>query len=90
MVETAAYFVAAESITNAAKHAPGATVRITIAESGDKLIVSVSDDGPGGADPHGSGLIGLRQRVEALDGHLEISSPVGSGTTIRADLPCAW
>jgi signal transduction histidine kinase len=90
VVETAAYFVAAESITNAAKHAPGATVRITIAESGDKLIVSVSDDGPGGADPHGSGLIGLRQRVEALDGHLEILSPVGSGTTIRADLPCAW
>ena len=64
-------------------------MRITIAESGDKLIVSVSDDGPGGADPHGSGLTGLRQRVEALDGQLEISSPVGSGTAIRADLPCA-
>ena len=75
MVETAAYFVAAESITNAAKHAPGAAVRITIAESGDKLVVSISDDGPGGADPHGAGLTGLRQRVEALDGRLDISSP---------------
>ncbi len=90
VVETAAYFVAAEAITNAAKHAPGAAVRITIAESGDKLIVSISDDGPGGADPHGAGLTGLRQRVEALDGDLDVSSPVGSGTTIRADLPCGW
>ena len=90
VVETAAYFVAAESITNATKHAPGAAVRITIAESGDKLIVSISDDGPGGADPHGAGLTGLRQRVEALDGHLDVSSHVGAGTTIRADLPCVW
>jgi signal transduction histidine kinase len=90
VVETAAYFVAAEAITNASKHAPGAAVRVTIAESGDKLIVSVSDDGPGGADPHGAGLTGLRQRVEALDGRLDVSSPEGAGTTIRADLPCAW
>jgi signal transduction histidine kinase len=90
VVETAAYFVAAETITNAAKHAPGASVRITIAESGEKLIVSISDDGPGGADPHGAGLTGLRQRVEALDGRLDISSPLGSGTSIRTDLPCAW
>jgi signal transduction histidine kinase len=90
VVETAAYFVAAEAITNAAKHAPGAAVQVTIAESGEKLIVSVSDDGPGGADPHGAGLNGLRQRVEALDGHLEVSSRAGAGTTIRADLPCVW
>jgi signal transduction histidine kinase len=89
VVETAAYFVAAESITNATKHAPGAAVRVTIAESGDKLIVSVSDDGPGGADPHGAGLTGLRQRVEALDGTFRVTSPEGGPTVVSAELPCA-
>ncbi len=49
----------------------------------------VSDDGPGGANPNGGGLLGLRQRVEALDGRLEIDSRAGEGTTIRAELPCA-
>ncbi len=89
VVETAAYFVAAEALTNAAKHAPGATVQITIRERGRWLVVMVSDDGPGGASSNGGGLTGLRQRVEAVDGRLEIESPAGHGTTIEVALPCA-
>jgi signal transduction histidine kinase len=88
VIETAAYFVVAESLTNAAKHAPGAEVLVTLSESEGSLLIGVSDRGPGGADPLGSGLTGLRQRVEALDGTLDVSSPPGRGTTIRAALPC--
>jgi signal transduction histidine kinase len=88
VVETCAYFVAAEALTNAAKHAPGASVKISIRQQGGMLVVLVSDDGPGGADQFGSGLTGLRQRVEALDGRLEVDSPAGLGTAISAELPC--
>jgi signal transduction histidine kinase len=88
VVETAAYFVVAEALTNTAKHAPGAAVRITLWAEHGELGIVVADDGLGGADPLGGGLTGLRQRVEALDGWLEVSSPVGEGTTIRASLPC--
>lgn len=90
VVETAAYFVAAESLTNAAKHAPGAEVRIVLVQAERTLVVEIADDGPGGADPHGNGLTGLRHRVEALDGTLRIDSPAGGGTTIEARLPCGW
>jgi signal transduction histidine kinase len=88
VVETAAYFVAAEALTNAAKHAGGAPARVRAIQEGDTLVVEVSDSGTGGADPDGSGLCGLRYRVEALDGRLTVTSPVGEGTTIRAELPC--
>jgi signal transduction histidine kinase len=88
VVENAAYFVTAESLTNAVKHAPGAPVRIVLGEDGRCLVVRVSDEGPGGANPMGSGLTGLRQRVEALDGRLAVDSIPGSGTTIVAVLPC--
>jgi signal transduction histidine kinase len=88
VVETAAYFVVAEALTNAAKHAPNAGIRVTISAEADELEIVVADNGPGGADPDGGGLTGLRQRVEALDGSLEVSSPVGEGTTIHATLPC--
>jgi signal transduction histidine kinase len=88
VVETAAYFVAAEALTNAAKHAGGAAVRIELTRSRDWLTVEVVDDGPGGADGGGSGLTGLRQRIEALDGTLEVLSPAGHGTRVRALLPC--
>jgi signal transduction histidine kinase len=87
-VENAAYFVVAESLTNTTKHTPGVSVRITIWYEHSELGIVVADDGPGGADPAGSGLSGLRKRVEALDGWFEVTSPVGEGTTVRATLPC--
>jgi signal transduction histidine kinase len=88
VVETAAYFVAAEALTNAAKHGGGAPARVRALEDGDTLIVEVSDSGQGGADPDGGGLTGLRHRVEALDGRLTVVSPAGEGTVVRAELPC--
>jgi signal transduction histidine kinase len=87
MVETAAYFVVAEALTNVVKHACGAPARVRL-EQADALLVEVSDSGPGGADPEGGGLRGLRHRVEALDGTLTVTSPPGTGTTILARLPC--
>jgi signal transduction histidine kinase len=89
VIETAAYFVVAEALTNAAKHAGGAPARVTIRHEADRLIVEVTDEGPGGADAGGSGLTGLRHRVEALDGRLTVTSPPGAGTTVYAELPSA-
>ncbi|HEX3872734.1 MAG TPA: ATP-binding protein, partial [Solirubrobacteraceae bacterium] len=88
VIETAAYFVVSETLANVAKHAGGAGARVAVRLDGDLLVVEVSDDGPGGADPSGGGLTGLRRRVEALDGTLSVVSDPGTGTTIRAELPC--
>jgi len=88
VVETAAYFVVAEALTNAAKHGGGAPARVWARLNDDTLAVEVSDSGAGGADPDGSGLTGLRHRVEALDGRLEVTSTAGTGTVVRAELPC--
>jgi len=88
VVETAAYFVVAESLTNVAKHAPEANATVTLAQSNGTLVVQVVDDGPGGAIATGSGLTGLRHRAEALDGTLDVASEPGLGTAIRAELPC--
>ena len=88
VVETAAYFVVAESLTNIAKHGGGAGAQVSLSIHGDRLGIEVSDDGPGGANTEGGGLTGLRNRVEALDGKLEVASPAGGGTTIQAELPC--
>jgi signal transduction histidine kinase len=88
VIETAAYFVVAESLTNVAKHTGDARARVELRLDADLLVVEVSDDGPGGADPQGGGLTGLRHRVEALDGTLQVTSPPGGPTTIRAELPC--
>jgi signal transduction histidine kinase len=88
VVESAAYFVVAESLTNAAKYGRGAPARVTLLEEHGRLIVEIDDDGPGGANPDGSGLTGLRNRVEALDGILVVRSSVGEGTTVHAELPC--
>jgi signal transduction histidine kinase len=88
VVETAAYFVVAEALTNVVKHAPGAAARVTLTRDGAMLVVEVADNGPGGADPSGGGLTGLRQRVEALDGRLDVHSPAGEGTVVWAVLPC--
>jgi len=88
VVETAAYFVVAESLTNAAKHAgPEARALVTIRDSRDALTIEIADNGTGGANPAGSGLTGLRHRVEALDGTLAVISPEGGGTTLQARLP---
>ncbi|MCL4288583.1 MAG: sensor histidine kinase, partial [Thermoleophilia bacterium] len=62
--------------------------RVTLTHEGDVLRVVVADEGAGGADPAGSGLSGLRNRVEAVDGELAIDSPAGGGTTVTAELPC--
>jgi signal transduction histidine kinase len=88
VVETAAYFVVAESLTNVAKHAAGATAHVHLFEEDERLVIEITDEGPGGADRDGGGLTGLRHRVEALDGALTVSGAAGAGTTIRAELPC--
>ncbi len=88
-VETAAYFVVSEAVTNAAKHSAATAVEVRVAVTGARLTVRVEDNGRGGADPAGSGLAGLRGRVAALDGELHVDSPLGGPTTISAELPCA-
>jgi signal transduction histidine kinase len=87
-VETAAYFVVAEAVANAIKYAHPTRLDIRIRRLRDTLTVEVEDDGSGGADPRGDGLRGLSQRVQALDGRLNVTSPVGGPTTVRALLPC--
>jgi signal transduction histidine kinase len=89
-VEAAAYFVVSEALTNAVKHSHAHDVRIAVWRENGRLTVEVSDDGIGGAAPEGgSGLRGLTDRVEALEGTLVLSSPPGRGTRLRAGLPCA-
>jgi PAS domain S-box-containing protein len=87
-VEAAAYYIIAEAITNVAKYADASHAAVTIGQVGDHTLVEVSDDGVGGADPAaGSGLRGIADRVEALNGRLRVSSPRGGGTTISAEIP---
>ena len=87
-VEAAIYYVAAEGLTNAAKHSGAAHACIELSATGDRVAVELRDDGRGGASvASGSGLRGLIDRVEALGGHLELVSPTGGGTTVRAWLP---
>ncbi len=89
-VEVAAYYLVAEGLTNVAKYADAASASVDVARENGTLIVEVSDDGKGGADPEvGSGLRGLADRVEALDGRLRIWSPPAGGTRLRAEIPCA-
>jgi signal transduction histidine kinase len=87
-VESAAYFVVAEALTNATKHAGARRVDVRIRRTARTLVTEVADDGSGRADAAGSGLTGLRQRVAALDGSLHVESPDGGGTIVRAELPC--
>lgn len=86
--EVAAYYVVAESLTNAAKHAQASEVSVKVDTDDTDLRLCIRDDGAGGADSRGgSGLIGLRDRVEALGGRLLVSSPVGHGTSLVATIP---
>jgi signal transduction histidine kinase len=89
-VQSAAYFVVAEALTNSAKHARAGQTWVSLRSGRRLLVVVVGDDGGGGADPDGSGLAGLRARVEALDGSLRVHSPPGEGTLVEARLPCGW
>ena len=89
-IETAAYYVVAEALTNTAKHAAATVVDVQVAAGGGVLRVRVRDDGRGGADlTGGSGLVGLTDRVEALGGHITLRSPTGAGTTVEIELPLA-
>ena len=87
-VETAAYYTVAEALTNTAKHSHATTAEIQVTESDRVLSLYVRDNGRGGADfSDGSGLIGLKDRAEALGGHLEMHSPAGAGTALGIELP---
>jgi len=86
-IESIAYFCAAELLANAVKHSGAETITVDASEHGPALRLIVNDDGHGGADPHGSGLTGLSQRIRTVDGQMELSSPAGGPTRIRIDLP---
>jgi PAS domain S-box-containing protein len=89
-VEAAAYYLIAEALTNVTKYAQASKVRVRVATAGELVVVEVSDDGVGGADAStGSGLRGLADRVETLGGKLEVVSPTGAGTSLRAEMPLA-
>jgi signal transduction histidine kinase len=86
--EVAVYYVVSEALTNVAKHAHASAVQVAVAVREDVLELSIHDDGCGGADARrGSGLIGMADRVDALEGTIEVASPVGEGTTLRVTLP---
>jgi signal transduction histidine kinase len=88
-VEAAAYYVVSEALANVAKYADASSVSVRVGRENGQAVVEVCDDGVGGADPElGSGLHGLADRVEALDGDFRITSLPGKGTTIRAEIPC--
>ncbi len=87
-VETAAYFVVVEALTNVAKHGSASEAWVAIRREDDQLVVDIIDNGLGGADAaKGSGLAGLRDRLAALDGRLSVDSPVGGPTWVTAEIP---
>ena len=86
-LEVTAYFIVAEALTNVVKHSGAARARVVLAAEAGSLVIQVVDDGRGGADPRGTGLTGLADRVDALNGTLLISSPPNEGTTLKVALP---
>jgi signal transduction histidine kinase len=89
-LEVAAFYLVSESLANIGKHADAASARVDVARRDGQVVVEVADDGVGGADTErGSGLRGLADRVEALEGRLRVWSPTGGGTRVRAEIPCA-
>ncbi|MGI5213060.1 sensor domain-containing protein [Plantactinospora sp. CA-290183] len=90
-VEAAGYFVVAEALTNAAKHSGSRGAQVRLVREPRALRIRVRDEGRGGADEAGgSGLLGIRRRVAALDGTMQVTSPAGGPTTIEVELPCVW
>lgn len=87
LLEATAYFVVTEALTNVVKHARAPSAAVEVSAGAETLRIVVRDDGVGGARPDGSGLTGLRDRVEALDGRLRIDSPAGAGTRLVAEVP---
>jgi hypothetical protein len=88
-VEATAYFVVAEALSNVAKHSAASSAKVTVRQEQYRLFLTITDDGHGGADEsRGSGLSGIRRRVEAYDGRLTLDSPVGGPTTMQVELPC--
>jgi signal transduction histidine kinase len=86
---TAIFRIIQESLTNVAKHARATSVNVRVSRDDGRAVIEVADDGRGGADAAGSGLRGLADRVEALAGRLAVTSAAGTGTTLRAEMPCA-
>jgi signal transduction histidine kinase len=87
-VEAATYYVVAEALTNVVRYAEASQATVSIERRNGHAIVEIADDGVGGADPsRGTGLQGLADRVAALDGHLQVDSPPGAGTTVRVEFP---
>jgi signal transduction histidine kinase len=87
-IEVAAYYVVSEALANAAKHAGASATDVDVTARDGLLQLVINDDGVGGADPaHGSGLLGLSDRVQALGGRISIVSPAGGGTSIHVELP---
>ena len=87
-VETTAYFIVAEALANTLKHTDGAHVHVAARATPDRLLLTVSDDGPGGArSASGTGLAGLQDRVRGLGGTMHLHSPIGCGTRLTVQLP---
>jgi signal transduction histidine kinase len=89
-VEASGYFLVAEALTNVTKHAQASEAAVTATLADDTFTIEVRDDGVGGADPGGHGLLGMGDRVAALGGRLHIDSPPGGGTILSAELPRSW
>jgi signal transduction histidine kinase len=88
-VEAAAYFLAAEALTNVVRYANATRAAVTVTRTEHALTIEISDDGAGGADPSaGSGLRGMADRLAALDGTLSVESPPGAGTRVKGVIPC--
>jgi signal transduction histidine kinase len=90
-IELAAYYVASEALANAMKHAQASLIEVSLTTRRDRVLLSIRDDGIGGADPaRGSGLAGLSDRVEALGGSIDLRSAAGAGTVIAVQLPVEY
>jgi signal transduction histidine kinase len=86
-IEITAYYTVAEALANAAKHAQPSVIRVRVDASGRVLRIVVADDGVGGADPRGSGLTGVADRLATVNGRMRVDSPLGGGTKLTAELP---